>query len=163
MDRLRGLGSFVLIAAGVLGALRLAHVTIPAVFPETRQGPIAVADLNEAGRRAGFAPLVPAYRPEELGERPSEMTVTLSPYPTFAIAWKSDGRFLSVTQQRGGPRPAQPPLARPLDDLADSAWWMEGGRAHLVLPRDGFWIHVVTSLPPRDLRRIADTLTAYRP
>lgn len=161
MDRLRGLGSFVLIAAGVLGALRLAHHTIPAVFPETRQGAIAVGDLDEARRRAGFAPLVPAYRPEELGERPSEMTVTLSPYPTFAITWRSNGRFLSVTQRRGGPRPAVPPLVRPLDGLAGSAWWVEEASTHLVLSRDGFWIHVVTSLPARDLRRIADTLTPY--
>lgn len=159
MARLKGLGSFVLIAAGVLGALRLAHLTVPLVFPETRQGPIAVADLDEARRRAGFAPLAPAYRPEALGAHPSEMTVTLSPYPTFSIAWQSDGHFLSVTQRRGGPRPLQPPLARPLEGLADSAWWMEDTRAHLVLSRDGFWIHIVTSLPPRELRRFADTLT----
>jgi hypothetical protein len=161
MDRLTGLGSFVLIAAGVLGALRLAHLTIPVVFPETRQGPIAVARLDEVRRRAGFAPLVPAYRPEVLGEQPSEMTVTLSPYPTFAIAWRNAGSFLSVTQRRGGPRPAQPPMARQLEDVADSAWWMEDSRANLVLSRDGFWIHIVTSLPARDLRRIADTLTPY--
>jgi len=160
MDRLRGLGSFVLIAAGVLVALRLTHYALPVVFPETRQGPIAVADLEEARRLVGFDPLVPAYRPEQLGVRPSEMTVTLSPYPAFAIAWRNAGHFLSVTQQRGGPRPLQPPLARPLDNLPDSAWWMEDTHAHLALSRDGFWIHIVTNLPSRELRRFADTLSS---
>ena len=76
-----------------------------------------------------------AHRPEVLGEQPSEMTVTLSPYPTFAIAWRNAGSFLSVTQRRGGPRPAQPPMARQLEDVADSAWWMEDSRANLVLSR----------------------------
>jgi hypothetical protein len=161
MDRLRGLPSFVAIAASVLGVLRLLHVGVPAVFPETRQGPIAVASLDEARRRAGFAPLVPAYRPESLGERPLAMTVTLSPHPTFTIVWQRGDEFLSVTQRRGGARPVQPPLARPLDDVPDSGWWLDGGRAHLVLPRDGFWVEIATSLPPRDLRRLADTLTPY--
>lgn len=159
MDRLRGLWSFVAIAAAVLIALRLAHVAVPVVFPETLPGPVAAATLDEARRRAGFAPLVPAYRPEALGTRPSEMAVTLSPHPTFTIAWRNDGHVLSVTQQRGGPRPAQPAFARPLAGLADSAWWTEGPRSHLVLPRDGFWIHIETTLPPRELRRFADTLT----
>ena len=65
-----------------------------------------------------------------------------------------------VTQQRGGPRPLQPPLARPLDNLPDSAWWMEDTHAHLALSRDGFWIHIVTNLPSRELRRFADTLSS---
>jgi hypothetical protein len=145
----------------VLGGLRLLHVGVPAVFPETRQGPIAVASLDEARRRVGFAPLVPAYRPESLGEGPSATTVTLSPHPSFTIVWRRGDAFLTVTQRRGGPRPVQPPLARPLDGLPESAWWLEGGRAHLVLPRDGFWVEITTTLPPRDLRRLADTLTPY--
>lgn len=158
MARLTGLGSFLAIAAVVLGALRLAHVATPIVFPETRPGPIEVASLDAARRTAGFAPLTPSYRPESLGSRPAVMQVTLSPYPTFLIEWRQAGQLLSLTQRRGGPRPPEPPLTRPLDGHPESAWWMEGDRAHLVLRRDGFWIQIVTTLPPRDLRRLADTL-----
>lgn len=159
MARLTGLGSFLAIAACVLGALRLAHVATPIAFPGTRPGPIEVASLDAAERRAGFAPLTPSYRPEALGSRPTSMQVTLSPYPMFFIEWRQAGQFLSLTQRRGGPRPPEPPLARPLSGFPESAWWMEGDRAHLVLRRDGFWIQIVTTLPPRDLRRLADTLT----
>jgi hypothetical protein len=156
--RLNGFGSFVLIAAAVLGALRLAHLAIPLAWPETRQGPVVVASLDEARRRAGFAPLVPAYRPEVLGDRASRITVTLSPYRSIGVEWRTTAHFLSVTQQQGGPGPARPPLARPLSGVANSAWWLEGDRAHLVLSRDGFWIHIETSLPEGELRRFADTL-----
>jgi hypothetical protein len=38
---------------------------------------------------------------------------------------------------------------------------MSGGRSHLILLRDGFWIELDTSLPERELRRFADTLTPY--
>ncbi len=139
MVRLTGLGSFALIAAGVLLALRLLHVGVPLFFPDTRPGPFALTSLDEVRRRVGFAPLVPAYRPAALGDRPS----------------------LSLTQRRGGAVPAHPATGQPLPDVTDSTWWRDGPRLRLVLKRGEFWIEVETDLPSRDLKRIADTLTPY--
>lgn len=161
MDRLKGIGSFVLIAAGVMAGLRVVHLAVPVVFPETRQGPVAVSSLDEVRRRIGFAPILPAYRPAILGEHPSSLAIRFSPSPTFVVTWQEGGHYLSVTQQRGGPKPAHPPLARPLVDVADSIWWVDGARSHLIVSRGGFWIHIETSLDSRDLRRFADTLTEY--
>jgi len=161
MGRLTGLGSFALITAGVLLGLRLLHVSVPLVFPGTRQGPIAIAHLDEVRRQVGFAPLIPAYRPATLGDRPASMSVLLSPTPTFVIVWREGEQYLSVTQRQGGPRPGHPPLSQPLPGVADSTWWMEGSRCHLILARGEFWIELETSLPPRELKRFADTLTPY--
>lgn len=160
MDRLRGLGSFVLIAAGVFLVLRVAHVGVPLFFPETRPGPFSLASLEEVRGRAGFAPLIPAYRPADLGPRPASLTVTLSPQPTLVIRWRGD-RQLSVTQRRGGAMPPHPPASRPLPDVEDSTWWREGALHRLILRRGEFWIEVETDLPARDLKRIADTLHPY--
>lgn len=159
MDRLKGLLSFVLIAAVVLLVLRLAHVGVPILFPETRQGPVAVASLDEARRRLGFAPIVPAYHPAALGDRPTSIAVLLSPVPTVIVVWREGDEYLSVTQRRGGPKPDHPPLAEPLTDVPDSTWWMAGSQNHLIIWRVGFWIEMATSLPARDLKRFADTLT----
>jgi hypothetical protein len=161
MARLKGLTSFVVISAGVFLGLRGLHLGVPLLFPETRQGPIEVTRIEDVGRQVGFAPLAPAYRPSILGERPERMTVWLSPTPTFQIVWRGAEHDLSVTQRRGGPGPDFPPLARAFEDLPDATWWITGTRQHLVLKRDGFWIELETSLPPRELRRFADTLTAY--
>lgn len=160
MVRLTGLGSFALITLGVLLGLRALHVGVPLFFPETRPGPFTLASLDEVQRRVGFAPLVPAYRPAALGDRPSRLTVTLSPEPTFVIAWRGE-RHLSVTQRRGGARPAHPASSQPLPDVPDSTWWRDGARLHLILRRGEFWIEVETDLPSRDLKRIADTLHPY--
>ena len=161
MDRLSGLPTFAVITILVLAALRVVHVAVPAVFPETRQGPIAIASLDEARRHVGFAPLLPGYRPESLGAEPASMSVALGPWPTFTIAWSSDDQYLSVTQRRGGPEPAHPPISRPLAGVDQSAWWAAGSRNHLILHRDGFWIEIDTTLSERDLRRFADTLAPY--
>jgi len=160
MVRLTGLGSFALIAAGVLLALRLLHVGVPLFFPDTRPGPFALTSLDEVRRRVGFAPLVPAYRPAALGDRPSSLTVSLSPQPTFVIVWRGE-RYLSLTQRRGGAVPAHPATGQPLPDVTDSTWWRDGPRLRLILKRGEFWIEVETDLPSRDLKRIADTLTPY--
>ena len=160
MGRLTGLGSFILITGSILLVLRLLHVGLPLFLPDTRPGPFALASLDEVRRRVGFAPLLPAYRPAALGDRPSNLTVSLSPYPTFVIVWRGE-HHLSVTQRRGGAMPAHPVTAQPLAGVADSTWWLDGSVRHLVLKRDGFWIEVETDLPPRDLKRIADTLTPY--
>jgi len=161
MDRLKGFASFVLITAVVLLGLRLVHVAVPAIFPETRQGPIDVASLGEVEDRVGFAPILPAYRPERLGPQPVSMRVWLSPRPTFAVVWASGDEYLSVTQRRGGPEPDAPPLSQPLEDVEDARWWIADGRFHLIVARDGFWIQIETTLPQRDLRRLADTLERY--
>jgi hypothetical protein len=144
----------------VLLGLRLLHVGVPLFFPETRPGPFTLTSLDEVRRRVGFAPLVPAYRPAALGDRPASLRVWLSPQPTFVIVWRGEN-YLSVTQRRGGAMPVHPPTSQPLPDVTDSAWWRDGPRYHLVLKHDEFWIEVETDLPSRDLKRIADTLTPY--
>ena len=158
---MKGLLSLVLITAGVLAGLRLLHVGAPMAFPQTRLGPIPIASLDEVRRRVGFSPMLPAYRPATLGNQPSRMSVTLSPRPTFEIVWEQGAEYLSVTQRQGGPMPDQPPLSQPLADVPDSVWWTAGVRSHLVISRGGFWIEIETSLPTRELRRFADTLTQY--
>lgn len=162
MARLRGFLSFVIIAGTVFGAVRLVHVGVPLVFPNTRSGPIAVASLDDVEQRLGFAPLIPAYRPEALGAGPTSMTVSFRPRPAFAIVWRQGDEMLSVTQWEGGPRPEVAPLSRPLKNVASSSWWTDASRAHLVVARDGCWITIETTLPPKDLPRLADTLTRYR-
>jgi hypothetical protein len=160
VGRLTGLGSFALIAAVMLLGLRVLHVGIPLFLPETRPGPFVLGSLDDVRRRAGFAPLVPAYRPAALGDRPSTLSVALRPQPTFVIAWRGE-HYLSLTQRRGGPMPAHPSTAEPLPEVPDSLWWRDGQRLHMVLRRDEFWVDVETDLPARDLKRIADTLTPY--
>jgi len=132
MDRLKGLRSFAFIAAGVLIGLRLVHVGVPALFPGTRQGPVAVATLDEARRRVGFGPIVPAYHPSALGDRPTSISVILSPVPTVIVVWRQGPEYLSVTQTRGGEKPNHPPLATPLADVADSTWWTAGSGNHVT-------------------------------
>ena len=161
MARLKGLPAFLLITAGVFVALRGLHVAVPLVFPETRQGAITVTRLEDVQPQVGFAPLVPAYRPAVLGDQAPRMTIRLSPTPAFEIQWRGAEHDLVVSQRRGGPRPVIAPLGRPLDGVPNSTWWVAGQRSHLVLQRDGFWIEMETSLPPRELRRFADTLTAF--
>ena len=160
MGRLSGLGSFALIAAAMLLGLRVLHVGVPLFFPDTRPGPLALGSLDDVRRRVGFAPLVPAYHPVALGDRPSTLTVALTPRPTFVIAWRGE-HYLSLTQRRGGAMPAHPSTAEPLPDVSDSTWWRDGPLLHLILRRDEFWIEVETDLPSRDLKRIADTLTPH--
>jgi hypothetical protein len=161
MDRLKGVFSFLAVAAGVLLALRGVHLAVPLFFPETRQGPIEVATLDEVRPRLGFAPIIPAYRPAVLGERPDRITIRFGPPATFEIRWEEGDRYLVVTQHQGGPKPAHPPIARPFDDVADSTWWEEGNRNRLILARDGFWMELDTNLPARELRRFVDTLAVY--
>lgn len=160
MVRLKGLGSFLLIAGGALLLLRALHLGVPLFFPETRPGPFTLASLDEVRRRSGFAPLVPAYRPESLGERPASITVITSPVPTFVIVWRSE-HYLRLTQRRGGPEPDYPPTSQPLPGTPASAWWEEGSRRHAIVRRGEFWVTVETDLPSRDLGRIADTLRPY--
>jgi hypothetical protein len=161
MDRLIGLRSFATTTVVVLAVIRVLHVGVPLIFPDTRPGPAPVASLDDVQRRVGFAPLLPAYRPAALGAKPASITVSFRPRPTFAIVWRGDGQYLSLTERQGGDRPEAPPISQPLDGVADSAWWMEGSQCHLVLAHGGLWIEIDTDLPSRDLKRLADTLTRY--
>jgi hypothetical protein len=158
--RLKGIGSFLVIAAGVLIALRGLHAGVPLVVPGARPGPFTFAALDEVSVRMGFAPLVPAYRPASLGERPVEIAGWFAPEPTVRIVWQGERR-LAVTQHRGGDPPARPPVARELAGHPGSRWWEDGVGVRLVLERDGIWVSIETDLPVRDLRRLADTLTQY--
>lgn len=157
MGRLRGLGSFFLVAAGALLLARVIHIGVPLFFPETRPGPFALTSLAEVERRAGFVPLVPAYRPETLGSEPPTLTLRLGPSPTLEVVWRGE-HSLRIVERDGGAGPDHPPFARPLEDIPESIGWQEGARRHLVLRRGNLWLEVETDLPARDLRRIADTL-----
>ena len=160
MGRLKGLGSFVVIAAAVLLALRGLHLAVPLFVTNARPGPFELSTIDEVERYAGFAPMLPAYRPISLGERPARLTVWLIPYPTLAINWKGE-HSLSLTQRRGGSMPDHPGVTQPLADVPDSQWWQDGPRAHLILKRGDFWFELETDLDARELQRFANTLTPY--
>jgi hypothetical protein len=159
MDRLKGVGSLVVVTAVVLLMLRGVHVIVPAIFPTTRQAPVDVATLDDARRLTGFAPLLPAYRPASLGAGPERMRVAFGGRPTFTIVWRAGGDVLEIVQWSGGREPERPPLSQPMRDVPDSFWWNDGGTAHLVVSRGDLWVHLITSLPDSELRRFADTLT----
>ena len=161
MAGLKGIVSFLVITTAVFVLLRGVHVAVPIVFPETRQGLIVVTRLEDVRRQVGFAPILPAYRPAILGDHPGDMTIELGPVPTFRTVWRGEQHDLMLTHRRGGPAPVMPPLARPLDGVPNAMWWIADGRSYLVIRRDQFWIELDTSLPSRELRRFADTLTAY--
>jgi hypothetical protein len=161
MDRVKGLLSFIVVAVVILGALRVLHLGVPLLFPETRQGPIDVASLDDVRPRLGFAPMIPAYRPAVLGDRPDRIQIRFGPPASFDIRWEEGAEYLQVVQQQGGRAPAHPPIARPLEDVPDSLWWADGTRNHVILSRQGFWVAIETNLPARELRRFADTLTTY--
>jgi hypothetical protein len=160
MARLKGLGSFLVIAAALVIGLRALHVGVPLIFPDTRPGPFALSSLDDARRLTGFAPLVPGYHPVSLGTRAASLTVTRSPYPTLVAVWRGERR-LSITEQLGGPMPDHPPAAQPLADVADSLRWSDGTGHRLLLRRGELWVTVETDLPSRDLKRLADTLRPY--
>jgi hypothetical protein len=159
MARLTGIASFLVITAAVFAGLRGLHVVVPIVFPETQQGPVTVARLEDVRRQVGFTPILPAYRPEILGDHPGDMTIEFSPAPTFRAVWRGREHDLALTQRRGGSDPDIPPLARPLEGVPNGMWWAANGRHFLVIRRGEFWITLDTSLPARELRRFADTLT----
>jgi hypothetical protein len=160
MVRLKGLGSFVVIATIVLVALRALHVGVPLFVPGARPGPFTLASLDDVPRYAGFAPIVPAYHPASLGDRPASITVWLSPRPTVAIVWSGEHTLL-LTEHQGGEMPNHAAISQPFTDVPDSLWWQDGARCHLVLKRGELWIEMETDLDERDLRRFADTLSRY--
>jgi hypothetical protein len=160
MARLKGLPSFALTTVVVFALLRVLHLGVAAVYPETRRGPITVGTLADVRRLAGFAPVIPAYHPAALGAEPTVISVHLSPVALATAVWQQGDAYLSVTTRRGGGA-RTPPLAAPLGDVAGAFWWFEGARAHAVVPRDGLWIDLETNLGDRELRRFVDTLSSY--
>jgi len=160
MARLKGIGSFLLVAGGVLVVLRLLHAGVPLFVADARPGPFTFGGLDEVEARMGFVPITPAYRPASLGERPTEIVGWYGPEPMLRIVWREE-QTLAITQQVGGDAPSSPPTARALLDVPDSLWWQEGPMATLVVRRGDRWLVIETDLPVRDLRRMADTLALY--
>lgn len=161
MARLSGFASFVIITIVVLAGLRAVHLAVPAVFPETRPGPIALARLDDARRILGFRPMIPAYHPAVLGAAPTSVTARFSPAPAITAIWDRGGSYLAVTTWQSARRPGTPALAAPLADLANAWHWFDGSHVHALLLRDGGWIEIETNLGEQELRRFADTLSRY--
>jgi hypothetical protein len=151
---------FAVVAIAVFGVLRIMHVAAPLLFPESRRGEVHLVDLIGVASQAGFPAIVPAYRPAMLGERPVDITVSFGTRTVVTIAWRQDGNMLTVVQRRGAIAP--PPLSRRWGDLQDAVWWDANDRRHALVHRDGFSIAIETTLELRDLRRMVDTLTAWR-
>lgn len=160
MARLKGLGSFLAVAAGVLLALRALHVGIPLFFPETDPGPFTPGELDEAARLAGFRPLVPSYRPVVLGEDPARLTVSRAPWATVEIAWRGE-RFLTLTERKGGDVPEHPPTVGSAAGPDTALRWEEGSVLHAIERREDLWILVETDLPSRDFERVVGSLRPW--
>ncbi len=79
-------------------------VGVPILFPETRQGPVAVASLDEVRPRVGFAPIVPAYRPAILGDRPDQHCGAAQPGAATvrSIVWREGEQYLVGDPAAGG-------------------------------------------------------------
>ena len=159
MDRLKGFWPFLGYTLGLFVALRLLHVAVPVLHPELHRGPYRVARIEETPQQLGFSPWVPYYRPQRLGLRPMEITITQQPAPRIVIAWQGDS-FLRLTQQRGAPRPL-PPHSRPLTSRPGAYWWRDKETLHAALQANDLWIAVETDLPERDFQRVVDTLRPF--
>jgi hypothetical protein len=159
MARLKGFWPFLGYTVGLFVALRLIHLVVPMLHPELHRGPYRVARIEEAPRHLGFSPLMPYYRPQRLGFRPVEITITQQPAPRVVLAWQGDN-FLRLTEQRGTPYPV-PAQSRPLDSRPGAHWWRDGETLHAVLEVQGIGITVETDLPERDFQRVVDTLRPF--
>jgi len=158
MGRLKGIGSFLLITAGVFLALRLLHLGIPMFHSGGPTGPVYLDSLDAVARYTKFSPSLPVYWPEQLGASPVGITVTRRPAPRVEIVWRAESAFV-MEQQRGGAVPAHPSNAEPFPGRAESYWWREGARHRVVLKRDDLWIEISTDLSFEDLRRV---LSSFR-
>lgn len=158
----RGVVTFVVLAAVFFALLRLVHLVVPVFYPQVLSGPFSVDGFGEVEELAGFSPWLPFYRPEILGTRPVNITVTRRPQPKVVVFWQAE-RFLYLSEQRGG-RPDRPPASavpKPLPRHPDASWWREGGTNHVQLQRDGLWIELRTDLPLQDVERLVETLRPY--
>ena len=160
MGRLKGIGSFLGFTLGLFLALRVVHIAVPLFYPTVIAGPFRLDDVEDAPKLLGFSPRLPFYRPERLGPRPVEITVTRQPYPRLVIAWQGD-RFLRLSEQKGGPMPAYPVESPAVPGHPGSAWWQDDLTQHAVLQLDGLWIEMNTDLPQQDALRIIASLRPY--
>lgn len=157
MDRLKGIGSFVVLLLGMLAALRFLHVTLPLFYPQMLTGPFAISDLRTARSYLDFSPHVPFYRPQSLGPQPVSVTVTRRPYPEIVIIWQST-HFLSLSERKGGPMPASALTSRPLPGHPDSAAWQDGRLRRVIFKLGELWIDLQTDLSEQDVHRLVETL-----
>lgn len=160
MDRLRGIASFVVIAALFFAALRLVHLAVPVFYPKVLAGPFSLDDFAAVEEITGFSPLLPFYRPQELGERPVAITATRRPHPGVVVFWQGE-HFLYLSSRRGGRLPAVPATARPLPRHPDARWWRDGATHYVVLERRGLEVELRTDLGLEDVERIVETLRPY--
>jgi len=160
MDRLKGVASLAVTAALFLLALRLLHLTVPALYPAVLSGPFSLDDLGQVKEYAGFSPLVPFYRPIALGARPVNITVVRRGRARVTVFWQAES-FLVLNEVRGGSAPDAPPEARPLEGRPGTLWWQEGNTQHLSFQVGELRIDLRTDLPHRDLERLLLSLRPY--
>jgi len=160
MERIRGVVSFVILATIFFALLRLVHLVVPVFYPGVLSGPFSVDGFEEVEELAGFSPRLPFYRPEVLGTRPVNITVTRRPQPKVVVFWQAE-HFLYLSQRRGGRPLRPPPAAAPLPRHPDALWWREGDTRHVQLQRDDLWIELRTDLPLQDVERLVETLRPY--
>jgi hypothetical protein len=156
----RRLLSLVLVAGGVFLGLRLVHLAIPVFYPQVLSGPFSVDRFEEVERYSGFSPLTPYYRPELLGERAVNITVSRRPEPAVVVFWQGE-RFLRLTQRLGGPSFPPGRGARPVPGRPDATWWMEGKTRFVVLDQDGLRLELRTDLALEDTARVVRTLRRF--
>jgi len=160
VDRLKGVGSFVIVLVLLLLAMRVVHLGVPIFYPKVLAGPFSLTGFDEVEEYSGFSPYLPFYRPEHLGVTPGNITVTRRPYPRVVVFWHAE-HFLYLAEQQGGQRSPQRMREAPLPGHPEASWWREGDTQMVVLQRDGVWIELRTDLSLRDVQRIVDTLRPY--
>jgi len=160
MDRLRDIASFVVITAVVFGILRLLHLGIPVFYPRVLAGPFNLDRMELVKQYTGFSPRLPFYRPEQLGVRPVDITVSRRPHPKVVILWRAK-HFLYLAEQQGGGSPPHPGGGEALPGRPDSSWTQEAGNQHVVMKQGDLWIELRTDLSASDVQRIVDTLRPY--
>ena len=150
-----------LAVAGVLAALlRAVHLGAPLIDQGVLQGPFELASMDEVEPYAGFSPLVPFFRPQELGARPVSVTVFRRPRPRVVVAWQGE-RYLHIEQRRGGQAPVVPTDAEALAVAGGARWWREGASRRVVARRAGTWVEIRTDLPDAQVRRLVETLRPH--
>lgn len=161
MERWKGIASFLTILVVVFVLLRLLNLAVPLFYPKVLSGPFSLDGLDQVEEYTGFSPRVPFYRPEVLGARPVNITVTRRPYPKVVVFWQGE-HFLRLEEQRGGRLPPTRPSDRPLAGHPGWRWWREGRTIHAALGESRLWIELRTDLSLQDVERIVDTLRPYR-